>query len=226
MKIKPIIFGSTGMLGQAVLLECIENEEVESILVINRNTGNVKHPKLKEIIHSDLNNLSGVANQIAGYTTCFFCLGISSAGMSEQEYYDITYEITLRAAKALLAANKDMTFCYVSGAGTDSSEKGKVMWARVKGKTENDLLALPFKKAYMFRPAFIQPMKGLRSKTRLYNVMYTIFKPFYFILKHFNSFVTNTDVFAKAMVLTVRYGYEKNILENSDINKIVRDYQK
>ncbi len=223
MKIKVILFGSTGMLGQAVLLECLENKEVESILAINRQSCNVSHPKLKEVILKDLFDLSGLKVEMKGYHTCLFCLGISSAGMKEKDYYKITYELTLNAANTLLAINKDLTFCYISGTGTDSSEKGKIMWARMKGKTENALLAMPFKKAYMFRPAFIQPMKGIRSRTKLYNMIYAIFRPFYFILKHFDSLVTNTDTFGKAMILTVLNGYEKNILENRDINKIVRD---
>jgi len=223
MKIKAILFGSTGMLGQAVLLECIENHQVESILLINRQACNISHPKLKEIIRKDLFDLSGLTDEMTGYNTCFFCLGVSSAGMKEDEYHKITYDLTLNVATTLLAINKEMTFCYISGAGTDSSEKGRIMWAKVKGKTENALLSAPFKKAYMFRPGFIQPMKGIRSRTKTYNVLYSIFKPFYFILKHFDSIVTNTEVFGKAMILTVLNGYEKNILENSDINRIVRD---
>ena len=223
MKIKAILFGSTGMLGQAVLFECIENTEVESILAINRQAYNISHPKLKEIIRKDLFDLSGLTDEMTGYNTCFFCLGVSSAGMKEDEYHKITYDLTLNVATTLLAINKEMTFCYISGAGTDSSEKGRIMWAKVKGKTENALLSAPFKKAYMFRPGFIQPMKGIRSRTKTYNVLYSIFKPFYFILKHFDSIVTNTEVFGKAMILTVLNGYEKNILENSDINRIVRD---
>ncbi len=223
MKIKTILFGSTGMLGQAVLLECIKNKEVESILAINRQSCNVSHAKLKEIIRKDLFDLSGLTAEMTGYNTCLFCLGISSAGMKEKDYYKITHDLTLNAASTLLEFNKDLTFCYISGAGTDSSEKGKTMWARVKGKTENDLLAMPFKKAYMFRPAFIQPMKGIRSRTKLYNMIYAIFKPFYFILKHFDGFVTNTETFGKAMILAVLNGYETKILKNRDINKIVRE---
>lgn len=223
MKIKAVLFGSTGMIGQAVLLECLQNTEVESILTVNRQSCNVNNPKLKEIILKDLFELSGLTAEMTGYNTCLFCLGISSAGMKEKDYYKITYDLTLNAAKTLLEINKDMTFCYISGTGTDSSEKGKIMWARVKGKTENALLALPFKNAYMFRPAFIQPTKGIRSRTRSYNILYAVFKPFYFILKHSDSFVTNTETFGKAMILTVLNGYQKNILENRDINKIVRE---
>ena len=223
MKIKAILFGSTGMIGQGVLQECLKDENVESVLVINRQSCNITHPKLKEIIHKDLFDLSGFTTEMTGYNACFFCLGISSAGLKENEYTKITFDLTLNVAKTLSGLNNEMTFCYISGAGTDSSEKGKTMWARVKGKTENALLSLPFKKAYMFRPAFIQPMKGIKSKTGLYNAIYTVFSPLYFILKHFDSIVTNTETFAKAMILTTLRGYEKTILENKDINKIVRE---
>jgi hypothetical protein len=226
MKIKTIIFGSTGMIGQGVLLESLKNENVESILVINRQTCSISHPKLKEIIHKDLFDLSGLTNEMTGYNTSFFCLGVSSAGLKENEYHKITYDLTLNVAKTLSEINKTMTFCYISGAGTDSTEKGKTMWARVKGKTENDLLSLPFKKAYMFRPGFIQPMNGIKSKTKLYNTLYAIFSPLYFVLKHLDSVVTNTEIFGTAMIYTVLMGYDKSILENRDINKVVRDYDK
>ncbi len=219
MKIKTILLGSTGMIGQGVLSECIENENVESIVVINRQTCGISHPKLKEIIHKNLFDLTALTQELGGYNTCFFCLGVSSAGLKENEYHRITYDLTLKVAKTLVELNREMVFCYISGAGTDSSEKGRIMWARVKGKTENAILALPFRKAYMFRPGFIQPMKGIRSKTRLYNTLYAVFSPLYFVLKHFDGFVTNTEIFGKAIINTALTGYEKNILENKDINK-------
>jgi len=222
-KIKVILFGSTGMIGQGVLLECLENKGVESILVINRQSCNTTHPKLKEIICRDLFDLSGLTSEMKDHNACFFCLGISSVGLSEKGYHRITYDLTLNAASILVKLDPEMTFCYISGAGTDSSENGKVMWARVKGKTENALLALPFKKAYMFRPGFIQPLKGIRSKTKTYNMIYAVFKPFYFLLKHFSSIVTNTETFGKAMIITALNGYEKNILENKDINYLVKE---
>ncbi len=225
MKLNPIIFGSTGMLGQAVLSECLSDNEVESVLIVNRRKSNFSHHKVREIVHSDLFNLTPIAGELSGFNTCIFCLGVSSAGMSEKEYHKTTYELTLHIAETLLHTNEEMTMCFVSGTGTDSSEQGKVMWARVKGKTENALLAMPFKKAYMFRPAYIQPAKGIKSRTPLYNVLYAITKPLYFLLKHSDRYVTNTGYFAKAMLLAARYGYEKNILENTDINRIVRLYQ-
>jgi hypothetical protein len=219
MKIKTILFGSTGMIGQGVLLESLNDANIESILVINRQSCNITHPKLKEIIHKDLFDLSGLTTEMTGYNACFYCLGVSSAGLNENEYHRITYDLTLNIAKTLVELNKEMVFCYISGAGTDSSEKGRIMWARIKGKTENALLSLPFRKAYMFRPGYIQPMKGIRSKTRLYNALYAVFSPLYFVLKHFDSFVTNTEIFGKAMINTVLKGYGENILENRDINK-------
>jgi hypothetical protein len=220
MKIKAILFGSTGMIGQGVLQECLKNENVESVLVINRQTCGINHPKLKEIIHKDLFNLAGLTSEMAGYNTSFFCLGVSSAGLKENEYHKITYDLTLNVAKTLVELSKEMIFCYISGTGTDSSEKGRIMWARVKGKTENALLSMPFLRVYMFRPGFIQPMKGIKSKTKLYNALYTILSPLYIVLKHFDSIVTNTETFGNAMINTALKGYEKNILENKDINKI------
>ena len=220
MKINAILFGSTGMIGKGVLFECLENELVESVMVINRQSVQISHPKLKEVIHSDFFALTGIAGEMTGYNACFFCLGVSSAGLKENEYHKITYDLTVNVAKTLSDLNKEMTFCYISGAGTDSTEKGKTMWARVKGKTENALLSMPFKNVYMFRPAFIQPMKGIRSKTKLYNAMYAVFGPLYFVLKHFERFVTNTKTVGKAMILTASEGYYKNIVENKDINII------
>lgn len=222
MIITPIIFGSTGMVGKGVLLECLESPFVGSILVINRQPCGIQHKKLKEIIHKDFFDLSPISNDLAGYNTCFFCLGVSAAGMSENDYRKTTYDITIKTAETLLKINKDITFCYVSGAGTDSAEKSRMMWARVKGRTENSLLKMPFKKAYMFRPGYIQPMKGIRSKTALYNLFYTFFKPLYFVLKPFKSIVTDTSSLGKAMIYAVSKGYDKQILESADINALAK----
>jgi len=224
MKLKVILFGSTGMIGQGVLNECLNDDNVETILVINREACGVVHPKLKEIIHLNIFDLDPISKELTGYNACFFCLGISSAGMIEEEYYTTTYELTIHVATVLLDLNKGITFCYISGAGTDCTERGSIMWARVKGKTENELLRMPFKNAYMFRPAFIQPMNGEKSKTRLYNLLLHLFKPFYFVLKNFDSLVTNTETLGKAMILVASKGFEKKILESRDINTIVKQH--
>jgi len=163
MKIKAIITGSTGMVGEGVLHECLLSSDVEKVLVVNRKPCGVVHEKLTEIIHKDFFDLTSVKEQFAGYNACFFNLGVSSVGMNTELYFKLTYELTINFAKAVSEFNKDLTFCYVSGAGTDGTEKGIINWARVKGKTENDLLKLGFKNAYMFRPGFIQPIKGLKK---------------------------------------------------------------
>lgn len=220
---KVILFGSTGMIGQGVLRECLKNEQVESVLAVNRSSCNITHAKLKEVIHVDLYNLAPVAHLLKGYDACFYCIGITSAGISATGYYKNTFELTTSIAQAVLEANKgnkNFTMCYISGAGTDSSEDGRIMWARVKGKTENALFHMPFKSAYMFRPAFIQPLHGIKSRTKLYNAMYTVLKPFYFILKHAEVMVTNTETLGKAMINAAAKGYKKRILESKDINLI------
>ena len=163
MKIKAIITGATGMVGEGVLHECLLSPDVESVLVINRRPCGVSHSKLKEIIHKDFFDLSPIKDQLKHYNACYFCAGISSVGKKEDEYTRITYDLTMNFAKTLVELYPDMTFTYISGLGTDSTEKGKIMWARVKGKTENDLMKLPFKASYMFRPGFIQPTKSLKN---------------------------------------------------------------
>jgi hypothetical protein len=219
MSIKAIITGSTGMVGRGVLYECLDNPEVEAVLTVNRQPLNIQHKKLKEIIHSDFMDISTIQSQLAGYNACFFCMGVSSVGMNEEKYYKVTYELTLHWAATLQKLNHDMVFCYVSGTGTDSTEKGRTMWARIKGKTENAILALSFKDAYMFRPGYIQPMKGIKSKTPLYNAMYVIFKPLYPVLKAlFPTFVTSTVQVGKAMISAALKGYGHKLLENRDIN--------
>ena len=220
MKIKAIIFGSSGMIGKSLLRECLRNPKIESILAISRQPCNLHYTILKEIIHEDFFDLSALTDDLKGYNTCFFCLGVSAAGLSENEYHKITYGLTIYIAETLLKLNKEMTFCYISAAGADSSEKGRIMWARVKGKTENALLAMPFTKSYMFRPGYIQPMHGIKSRTKLYNYLYSITKHFYFLLKHFKSFVTNSDYLSSAMINAVAKCNENNILRSSDINKI------
>lgn len=222
MNLKVILFGSTGMIGQGVLNECLKDPLVKSVLVINRQICGVVNTKLKEIIHLNLFDLAPISKELTGYNACFYCLGVSSVGMEEEEYYTMTYELTTHIATVLLDQNKEITFCYISGAGTDSSEKGNIMWARVKGKTENKLLKMPFKNAYMFRPGYVQPMKGVKSKTGLYNVMYAILKPLYFILQHIENMVTSSETLGRAMIIASSKGFESNILESADINEIVK----
>lgn len=218
MSTKAIITGSTGMIGKSLLLESLESPDVTSVLVINRQPVGLQHAKLTEIIHKDFFDLSPLKKHLTGFNTCYFCLGISAAGLSEDKYHRITYELTMNFAKTVLSLNPGIVFCYISAAGADSSEKGRIMWARVKGKTENALLAMPFKKAYMFRPGFIQPMKGVRSRTRLYNAIYAVLKYLYPLLKGLPQYVTSSDRLGQAMLKAVLKGYDQPILESKDIN--------
>jgi hypothetical protein len=218
MKINAVITGSTGMVGKGVLLECLDNSQIESVLVINRESVGIRHPKLKEIIHRNFSDLAAIRSQLTGYNACFFCLGISSAGLSERVYSEITFDLTIHFARNLVELNPDMTFCYISGAGTDSSEKGRVMWARVKGRTENALLNMGFKAAYMFRPGLIKPMRGIRSKTRLYNAVYVIIRPLFPLLKGIPGMITDTDILTRALIHVTASGYNKKVLETRDIN--------
>lgn len=171
-----LLFGATGMVGQGVLRECLLDSDVESVVVVGRSTTGQQHAKLRELLYSDFLDFSPIEQQLSGFDACFFCLGVSSAGMSEEHYRRITYDFTLAAARVLARLNPNMTFIYVSGTGTDSSENGRSMWARVKGKTENDLLRLPFH-AYMFRPGLIVPLHGIRSRTGLYRAFYALLGP-------------------------------------------------
>ena len=216
MKIKAIITGATGMVGEGVLHECLLHPEVESVLIINRKTCNIKHEKLKEIIHKDFFNLSTVEEQLKGYNACYFCAGVSSVGKKKEEYRRITYDLTMNFANTLLRFNPDMTFCYVSGVGTDSTEKGRIMWARVKGKTENDLLKLPFKASYMFRPGYIQPIKGLKNTYKAYK----FFAPFYPLIKLlFSKYVITLKEIGLAMINVTLYGSDIKILACKDISR-------
>ncbi|MBC7920279.1 MAG: epimerase [Ferruginibacter sp.] len=225
---KAIITGSTGMVGKGVLLECLDNPSVSDVLVINRRPLGLQHPKLKEIIHGNFFDLSAVEPDLKGYNACFFCLGTSAFGMKEKAYHRITYELTLHVASTLTRLNPNLTFCYVSGQGTDSSEKGNVMWARVKGKTENALLALPFRGAYMFRPGYIHPLHGIKSSTALYNALYTVLKPLYPLMKSlFPNGVTTTQAMGKAMIAVAFRGTSKPMriaaqLNPADINLLAR----
>ena len=216
---KVIITGSTGMVGKGVLLECLEHPDIEQILVVNTSSSGMQHPKLKEILHKDFFDLSAIKEELQGYDACFFCLGVSAAGMSEEKYNHMTYDLTIHFAETVV--NPNMTFIYVSGTGTDSTEQGRMMWARVKGKTENALLKMPFKAAYMFRPGIILPKKGVKSKTGLYNFFYVLFRPLYPLMAMLPS-VTNTIKVGKAMINVALNGSDKTHLENKDINELAK----
>ena len=215
---KVIITGATGMIGKGVLLECLDHEEISEVLVIGRSSIKMTHHKLKELIHNDFTNSNDVRDQLTGSDACFFCLGVSVGGMKEEQYKHITYDFTLTLAKTLHGINPDMTFNYVSGEGTDSTEKSRMMWARVKGKTENDLLKLGFKQAYMFRPGAIIPLRGIKSKTKSYQFMYDYFM---WLLKGIKAItpnsIVNTTQIGLAMINSVLKGYDKNVLRPKDI---------
>ena len=214
--IKAIIIGATGMVGEGVLHICLQNENVSEVLVINRKPCGIVHPKLKEIIHADFFDLRPIENELDGYNACFFCLGVSSVGMKEATYFRLTYKLTLYFAEIASKHNPGMTFCYISGSGTDSSEKGRLMWARVKGKTENDLMKLPFKAVYAFRPGFIKPIKGLQHTHAAYkyvNWLFPLGRKFFP-----NGFCTLQEL-SLSMIYVAQRGYSKKILEGKDIIK-------
>jgi uncharacterized protein YbjT (DUF2867 family) len=216
---KVLLFGATGMVGQGVLRECLLSPDVQQVQTIGRNATGRVHQKLREIVRQDLYDYAGMAADLTGFDACFFCLGVSSAGMKEENYDRVTYGITLAAAKTLAQFNPDMTFIYVSGMGTDSSEQGRIMWARVKGKTENALLRLPFKAVYLFRPAGIQPLHGITSKTKLYRMMYALSAPLFPLLNAMlPKYLTTTEKIGRAMINITMRGYPKHILETQDIN--------
>lgn len=214
-KINVIITGATGMVGEGVLQECLKNDAVEKVLIINRKRYDLQHPKLKQVVVPDILQIDELGDELLEYNACYFCAGVSSIGMNEQDYTKLTYELTLNFANKLLNKNADMTFCYVSGSGTDSSEIGKTMWARVKGKTENDLLKLPFKAVFNFRPAFMRPSPGaknVKGVLKFIAALYPILRPF-----NKSYFLTLEEV-GKAMIVVTLNGYNKNILEVQDIS--------
>jgi hypothetical protein len=214
MKIRAIITGVTGMVGEGVLHEALLHPDIESVLVINRRPCGMTHPKLTEILHTDFLNLSPIENQMKGYNACFFCLGVSSVGMNEEKYFILTYTLTMNMAEILSKLNPEMTFCYISGAGTDSTEKGRLNWARVKGKTENDLMKLPFKKVFVFRPGFIQPTKGLKNVHKYYGILGILFPVFRFMMP---KYVSTLKELGLAMINSVKIGYDKSVIEVKDI---------
>ncbi len=214
MRINAIITGATGMVGEGVLHECLIHPDVEKVLVINRRPCGVSDPKLSEIIHENFFDISQIESLLTGYNACFFCLGVTSINKKEPEYYSLTYTLTINFAEKLAGLNPDMTFCYISGAGTDSTEKGKMMWARVKGKTENDLMKSGFKTVYVFRPGFMLPTRGLKNAPKYY-VLFSILYPLW--RKLFPGFVSTLKELGLAMINSVTKGYGKSILEVRDI---------
>lgn len=221
-KLKVIITGSTGMIGEGVLYECLNHPEVEKVLVINRRPCGYSHPKLSEIIHSNFQDFSTIADHLSGYNACYFCLGVTSVGKSESEYSALTYTLTLDFAKTLAALNPDMTFCYISGAGTDSTESGKRMWARVKGRTENDLMKLPFKQVYNFRPGGIEPFLPLKPSQTYYKTYKYVGWLFSIIKVIAPGMVIKLKDLAVAMINASLIGYPKNILEMKDMKELAK----
>ena len=218
---KAILFGATGMVGQGVLRECLADPDVTQVLAIGRSSLGQNHSKLREIIHKDFEDFSAIESQLSGYDACFFCLGVSSAGMSEQAYRHITYDFTLAAAKVLAKLNSGMTFIYVTGMGTDSTEKGRIMWARVKGETENALLRLPFKAAYMFRPGAIEPLDGIKPKNKWLRLLLVVMGPLFPLFKLlFPHSITTTRKIGRAMIKLAKSGDSPKWIESRDINRL------
>jgi uncharacterized protein YbjT (DUF2867 family) len=218
---KALLFGASGMVGQGVLRECLLDPDVQSVVSIGRGVTGQQHPKLDELRHSDFLDFSAIADQLSGFDACFFCLGVSSAGMAEEQYERITYGFTIAAARVLARVDPNMTFIYVSGMGTDNSERGRSMWARVKGKTENELLRMPFQAAYMFRPGAIVPLHGVKSKTKSVRVLYVLLGPLLPLLNAgFPKYVTTTEQIGRAMLKIAKQGWPKSVLETADINQV------
>jgi uncharacterized protein YbjT (DUF2867 family) len=216
-----ILFGATGMIGQGVLRECLLATDVNRVLTIGRSASGVQNAKLQDLVHADVWNYAPVEEQLRGFDACFFCLGVTSAGMSEADYSRITYGITVAAAETLCRLNPEMTFVFVSGAGADSTEQGRLMWARVKGKAENAILRMPFKGSYVFRPGVVLPMHGERSRTTAYRVLYAMTKPLLPLLKRLMpGQIVTTEQFGRAMLIVARQGAPKRVLESADINAL------
>jgi uncharacterized protein YbjT (DUF2867 family) len=219
---KVVLFGGSGMVGQGVLRECLLDPDIDRVVSVVRTPTGVQHPKLREIVHGDFHDFTPIEAELAGADACMFTLGVTSSGMTEDAYRRVTYDITIAAAKSCLRANPSSTFLFVSGAGTDSTERGGTMWARVKGAAENALLAMPFRAAYMFRPAFIEPMHGIRSRTTMYRIFYAIVRPLFPILRLFPRYVTTTERIGRAMIEAAKHGAPRSILESADINALGR----
>jgi uncharacterized protein YbjT (DUF2867 family) len=220
---KILLFGATGMVGQGVLRECLRAGDVDSVQAVGRTATGVRHTKLRELIHPNLFDVVATEDRLSRYDACFFCLGVSSAGMTEEAYPQVTYDLTTAIAATLARINPVMTFVYVSGSGTDSSEKGRSMWARIKGRTENALLGMPFRAAYMFRPGFIEPLHGIQSKTRSYRLFYAAFRPLFTVLHRVLPWwILTTEEVGRAMLIAARDGAPKPVLEARDIRALLK----
>ena len=218
-----ILFGATGMVGQGVLRECLLDPDVQLVQTVGRTATGTQNAKLREVVHSDLWDYSKIEERMSGFDACFFCLGVMSSGMAEPDYERVTYGITIAAAQALSRLNPNMTFIYVSGAGADSSEQGRVMWARVRGRTENALLRMTFKATYIFRPALIQPLHGIKSRTAAYRILYSLSGPLLPLLRRvMPGYISTTEEIGRAMLIVARKGAPKPILESRDIVKIAQ----
>src|SRR5262252_989364 len=216
-----VLFGASGMVGQGVLIECLDDPEVKRVVSVVRRPTGVTHAKLTEIVHGDFYDYAAIEPSLRDLDACFFCLGVSSVGMKEEDYRHVTYDLTMAAAQTLHRLNPKLAFIYVSGAGTDSTEAGRSMWARVKGKTENDLAKL-FTRAYAFRPGYIHPVKGVTSKTGWVRAAITVLRPVGFVLKQLPGVGTSSDVLGRAMIAAVRGGAPSHAVEIREINTLGR----
>lgn len=220
---KVLLFGATGMVGQGVLRECLLADDVALVQTIGRTVTGQRHSKLKELVHQDLFDYAAIGSELGHFDACFFCIGVTSSGMPEAQYTHLTYDLTLAAAQTLAKLNPQMTFVYVSGAGADSSETGKVMWARVRGRLENALQRLPFRAVYIFRPGIIQPLHGIRSKTGFYRWFYALSRPLLPILRQcMPNTILSTEIVGRAMLAVARHGATKTVLEAADISMLGR----
>ncbi|MDB5789777.1 epimerase [Caballeronia mineralivorans] len=217
---KVLIFGATGMVGQGVLRECLLDTDIERVVTVGRSATGQRYPKLTDIVHKDIFDLTSIESELTGFDACFFCLGVSSFRMSEADYTRLTYDLTFAVGRTLSRLNPDMTFAYVTGAGTDTTERGRSMWARVKGRTENALMRMPFKAAYMFRPGMIQPMDGIRSKTPVYQMVISLGRPLFPVLQRaFPNAITTTSQLGRAMIAVAKERAASRVLETRDITK-------
>jgi len=220
---KVIIFGATGMVGQGVLRECLQAADVECVLCVGRSASGSQHAKMADLVHPDLFDYSAVEAQLAGFDACFFCIGVSVVGLDEAQYARLNHDMPLAAAATLSRLNPGMRFVYISAAGADSSERGAIMWARVRGRTENDLLRLPFASVTLFRPGAIQPLRGIRSRTAAYRLLYTLTRPLLPIMRAlFPLRISSTEELGRAMLEAARHGTARPIVEAREIAALAR----